>query len=78
MFAIEDDKPFYCHEDHPRTKTGWLLDPAKAELCAGYAAIAKTPDLKAAAAAALRKAGPMPRCVTWDENRGLTYPAVER
>ena len=78
MFAIEDGKPFYCHEGHPRTKTGWLLDPAKADLCAGYAAIATDPDIKAAAHKALLGIGRPPRCVTWDENRGLTYPSGGR
>ena len=73
MFAIEDAKPFFCHEGHPRTEDGWLLDPAKAQLCAGYAAVANEPNLKAVALKASRKAGRLPRSVTWDENRGLTF-----
>ena len=74
MFAIEGDKPFYCHKGHPRTPTGWRLDPATAQLCVGYEAAATDPDIKAAAAKAMRGIGRPPRGVTWDENRGITYP----
>ena len=77
MFAIEDGNPFYCHDGHRKTEHGWLVDPAKAQLCAGYEAIADVSDLKAQAAASVRDVGRPPRCVTWDENRGLTYPKGE-
>ena len=74
MFAIKDDTPFYCHEGFSQDDDGeWVFDPAKAQLCAGYAAVANDPNLKAAALKAVRKAGRSPRSVTWDENRGLTF-----
>ena len=74
MFAIEDGKPFYCHEGHPQTKSGeWILDLPKAKLCAGFAVVANDPNLKEVALKALRKVGRPPNSVTWDENRGLTY-----
>ena len=74
MFAIEEGKPFYCHEGHPRTQDGWFVDPSKAKLCAGYAVIATEPNPKAAAVKAIRAAGRPPDGVTWDENSGLCYP----
>ena len=74
MFAIEEDRPFYCHDGHRLTSYGWLVDPRKAKLCAGYAAIAAEPKLKAVAARTLRAAGQPPSEITWNENSGLCYP----
>lgn len=34
--AIVHDRPFYCHENLPKTANGeWVFDPAVARLCAG-------------------------------------------
>ncbi len=46
MRAIANDQPFYCHEPFERVKSGWKFDPAKAELCGGYAAVVGDPATK--------------------------------
>ena len=61
MDAIKDDQPFFCHEGHPRDESGFQVDPAKAELCAGYSAVADHPQIKGAAAKAIRQARRLPR-----------------
>lgn len=48
--AIEQGNPFFCHEPLPKGSTGdWEFDPAKAQLCAGYAMLrGALPDAKRA------------------------------
>lgn len=74
MFAIEDGKPFYCHDKMPQDDDGqWQMDPDHAQLCTGWAALAGEPGLKSVAVAALREAGTPPGDFAWDENKGFTY-----
>ena len=73
MFAIKDDTPFYCHEGFPQDDDGeWVFDPAKAQLCAGYAAIANDPHLKAAQVKAMHKVGRPPRMLKYRRDRAET------